>query len=289
MEPPRRQASICYMSLADAFVTRLRQEAESRTRSRMGKGVRVEVLAVERDRQAFIHAYLTKLYEERHGTFSKPKTFAKQTIYECERSNPCKGSSSGDPTKTRANGCSAYVSFLFEEGATVTACVVRCRLTHTGHDPNNREESRVSRIDLKLRFLIETQLSAGMKVGEVMSEVTKWNKAQGYTDHRNRRYFPTRHDIHQMALTLRKPKTTHDLAPRKKVKSETPGKEGVSRVLRTELRDWCVFYQAPSSASPSPRPLIVVVQSEGMREAMRRHGTELLCVDKNFEGMCVFI
>lgn len=87
----KRRNSICYMSLADAFLTRLQQEAESRSKSRMMKGVSVEVLPVTQDRQDFIYAYLTRLYEQRQGTFSKPKTFAKQTIYDCERSNPCKG------------------------------------------------------------------------------------------------------------------------------------------------------------------------------------------------------
>ena len=86
-----KRTSICYMSLADAFLTRLQQEAESRTKSRMMKGVTVEVVAVRQDKQDFIYAYLTKLYEQRQGTFSKPKTHSKHTIYDCERSNPCKG------------------------------------------------------------------------------------------------------------------------------------------------------------------------------------------------------
>lgn len=55
------------------------------------KGVGVEVLPVSQDRQDFIYDYLTKLYEQKKGTFSKPKIFARQTIYECERSNACKG------------------------------------------------------------------------------------------------------------------------------------------------------------------------------------------------------
>lgn len=83
--------SICYMSLADAFLTRLRKDAMNRTRSRIMKGVGVEVLPVTLDRQDFIYDYLTKLYDQKKGTFSKPKIFARQTIYECERSNACKG------------------------------------------------------------------------------------------------------------------------------------------------------------------------------------------------------
>ncbi|XP_050695858.1 uncharacterized protein LOC126985268 [Eriocheir sinensis] len=284
----RRPNSICYMSLADAFLTRLRQEAESRSKSAMGKGVALEVVAVEGDRQEFIYGYLTRVYERRQGTFSKPKVFAKQTIYECERSAQCKGNSSGDPTKTRANGCSAYVSFLFEEGATVTACVVRSRLTHNGHDPTNREESRVSRIDLSLRFMIEGRLSAGMRVSEVMGEVAKWNKTQGYSDHHNRRFFPTRQDIQQIALSLRRlQRSLHpSQAPRRKTRQyDTPGKDGATRVLRGELREWCVFHQTRTTAGPSPRPLVVVLQSDAMRDVMVRFGEEVLCIARNYEGL----
>lgn len=95
MDELRRRDSICYMSLADAFLTRLRQEAESRSKSAMGKGVAVEVVAVEGDRQDFIYSHLTQVYERHLGTFSKPKVFAKQTIYECERSAQCKGEAEG--------------------------------------------------------------------------------------------------------------------------------------------------------------------------------------------------
>ncbi|KAK8385222.1 hypothetical protein O3P69_012196 [Scylla paramamosain] len=284
----QRPHSICYMTLADAFLTRLRQEAESRSKSRMVKeGVTVEVVAVEGCRRGFVQGYLSRVYEQGQGTFSKAKTFAKQTIYECERSNHCKGSSSGDPTKTRANGCSAYISFMFEEGATVTACVVRRRLTHTGHDPNNREESRISRIDLKLRFLIETWLGAGLKVSEVMAEVARWNKTHGYTDHHNRRYFPTRQDIQQMALTLRRPsKPPQGHPPRRKPrKYDTLGKDNAVQVLRTEFREWCVFQQSRTTAGPSPRPLVVVLQNAAMREAMVQYGGDLMCIRNNFEGL----
>lgn len=83
--------SICYMSLADAFLTRLRKEVEVRTRSRMLKGVGVEVVPVTMDRHDFIYDYLMKLYKMKKGTFSKSKVFSKQTIYECERSNNCRG------------------------------------------------------------------------------------------------------------------------------------------------------------------------------------------------------
>lgn len=115
------------------------------------------------------------------------------------------GNSTGDPTKTRANGCSAYVSFMFEEGATITACVVRFRLTHNGHDPTNREESRVSRIDPSLKFIIEMNINNGMKISGIMSEIAKWNKSHKNTDHHNRRFFPTRQDIQQLALSMKKP------------------------------------------------------------------------------------
>lgn len=276
------------MSLADAFLTRLRKEAENRTRSRIMKGVGVEVLPVTIDRQDFIYDYLTKLYDGKKGTFSKPKIFAKQTIYECERSNACKGSSSGDPTKTRANGCNAYVSFMFEEGATTTACIVRFRLVHNGHDPTNREESRVSRIDLSLKVLIETHINSGMKISEIMNEIAKWNKIHKNTDHRNRRYFPTRQNIQQLALSLKKPlKVLHDknFETKKPRKYDTVNKDNITRLLRTELREICVYYQSQTTTGANPRPLIVVLQNSDMLEMYAVQGQHLLYVEKNYEGL----
>nr|XP_027218780.1 uncharacterized protein LOC113811272 [Penaeus vannamei] len=280
--------SICYMSLADAFLSRLRKEAVNRTRSRIMKGVGVEVLPVSQDRQDFIYDYLTKLYEQKKGTFSKPKIFARQTIYECERSNACKGNSSGDPTKTRANGCTAYVSFMFEEGATITACIIRYRLVHNGHDPTNREESRVSRIDQSLRLIIESHLKGGMKVSDVMNEIAKWNKAHKHTDHKNRRYFPSRQDIQQLALSLKKPikvPLNNSLESKKPRKYDTLNKDNVTRLLRTEYRETCVYYQSRTTTGANPRPLIVVLQNSEQRDMFNLHGQHLVFIEKNYEGL----
>lgn len=162
------------------------------------------------------------------------------------------------------------------------------------HQPTNREESRVSRIDLSLRFMIEGRLSAGMRVSEVMTEVAKWNRTHGYSDHHNRRFFPTRQDIQQIALSLRRlQRSLHpSQAPRRKTKKyDTPGKDGASKVLRGELREWCVFHQSRTTAGPSPRPLIVVLQNGAMKEGMQRWGKDVVCVDKNYEGVyeCFFV
>ncbi|XP_045603905.2 uncharacterized protein [Procambarus clarkii] len=284
----REGKSICYMSLAEAFLTRLRQDAEHRTRTRILKGVGVHVLPVTMDRQDFIYDYLTKLYDQKKGTFSKPKIFAKQTIYECERSNACKGRSSGDPTKTRANGCNAYVSFMFEEGATVTACVIRFRLIHNGHDPTNREESRVSRIDLTLKVMIEININNGMKISDIMNEIAKWNKIHKNTDHRNRRYFPTRQDIQQLALSLKKPLTiTRNITfdTKKPRKYDTVNKDNISRLIRTELRETCVYYQSQTITGANPRPLIIVLQNNDMRENFIHHGQHMVFIEKNYEGL----
>ena len=92
-----------------------------------------------------------------------------------------------------------------------------------------------------------------------------------------------------MALTLRNSTKAQHTGHRKPRKYDTQGKDNASQVLRTELRDWCVFHQSRTTAGPSPRPLVVVVQNEGMREVMLSHGKEVLFVEKNFEGVCVCV
>lgn len=202
------------------------------------------------------------------------------------------GNSSGDPTKTRANGCTAYVSFMFEEGATITACIIRYRLVHNGHDPTNREESRVSRIDQSLRLIIESHLKGGMKVSDVMNEIAKWNKAHKHTDHKNRRYFPSRQDIQQLALSLKKPikvPLNNSLESKKPRKYDTLNKDNVTRLLRTEYRETCVYYQSRTTTGANPRPLIVVLQNSEQRDMFNLHGQHLVFIEKNYEGKSSFI
>lgn len=281
------------MSLADAFLYRLRQEAESRTKRRLQKGVGVDVLPVVGKRVIFMTEYLSKLYEQKKGTFCKPKTFARQIIYECERSNTCKGTSSGDPTKTRANGCSAYVSFMFEEGATITACIVRYRLTHNGHDLANREQSKVNRIDNKLKVIIENNINRGMKTNEVLADISRWNKVRGNIDHKDRRFFPSRQDIMQLALSMKKPAkpaivANSDLKNTKKRNDKEMNTDGLSRLVKSELRDSCIFYQSRTTTGNNPRPLIIVLQNPDQRRTFSLNGHQVVFMDKNYDGLCEY-
>lgn len=176
---------------------------------------------------------------------------------------------------------------MFEEGATTTACIVRFRLVHNGHDPTNREESKVSRIDLSLKVLIETHINNGMKISEIMNEIAKWNKMHKNTDHRNRRYFPTRQNIQQLALSLKKPlkvPRNKNFETKKPKKYDTVNKDNITRLLRTELRETCVYYQSQTTTGANPRPLIVVLQNSDMHEMYALHGQHLVYIEKNYEG-----
>lgn len=176
---------------------------------------------------------------------------------------------------------------MFEEGATVVACIVRSRLVHNGHDPTNREEARVSRIDATLKFLIESHLSKGMKISEIMNEIAKWNKAHKNIDHRNRRYFPTRQDIQQLALSLKKPLKVQfnpSFESKKPKKYDITNKDNITRLLRTEYRECCVYYQSRTTTGTNPRPLIIVFQNNDMREMFTLHGQHVVFVQKNYEG-----
>ncbi|CAL4147745.1 unnamed protein product, partial [Meganyctiphanes norvegica] len=293
MDLIQEKHSICYMSLADAFLCRLRQEAESRTKCRLQKGIGVDVLPVYGKRVSFMAEYLSKLYEQKKGMFCKPKTFSRQIIYECERSNPCRGTSSGDPTKTRANGCSAYVSFMFEEGATITACIIRYRLTHNGHDLANREESKVNRIDNTLKIIIEDKISQEINTNEILAEISRWNKVKGNVDHKDRRFFPSRQDIMQLALSMKKPAkneivATSELTKNKKRIEKDANSDGLSRLVKSELRDCCIFYQSRTTTGTNPRPLIIVLQNPEQIGTFSLNGHHIIFIDKNYEGLCEY-
>lgn len=89
--------SICHMSLADAFLTRVTRDIQKSVgnQKKMESGIGVEVVPVHTDKQTFIEKYLQHLYLTKQGIFCKQRSFGggkrDHFIYDCERSCFSKG------------------------------------------------------------------------------------------------------------------------------------------------------------------------------------------------------
>lgn len=74
------------------------------------------------------------------------------------------------------------------------------------------------------------------------------------------------------------------VCPGRPRKYDAGSKDHVSRLVRVELRDSCLYHQSRTTTGPNARPLIVVLQNQTMRETLALHGRHLIFVDKNYEG-----
>ncbi|RXG70045.1 hypothetical protein Avbf_01399 [Armadillidium vulgare] len=291
------EKSICFMSLADAFLTSVTRDVQKSlaNNKKIKSGLGVEVVPVYTDKQTFIENYLQHLYLTKQGIFCKQRSIATRKddhfVYDCERSCFSRGASTGDPTKTRANGCCAYISFCFEEGATITLCVLRYRLTHTGHNPANREECKVNRIDSVLKANIIEWIKKTTQVQDVLLKIAKWNKTKGNTDYKDRKFFPTAHDIQQLIWSSQKTKQpTLDSSFKsgllvKRNDIGIPVLDSLSTLLKTKYRDMCIFYQPSSFNGANVKPMILVLQTQHQKDMFRMHGEKLIFISKNYEGL----
>lgn len=100
-----------------------------------------EVIPFSGEETDFMQGYIKKLEEETKSTFKSPVSTHKDYFYfSCERSTKASGKSKGEPTKTRANSCKAYVSFKIIKDGSFTGAVVNKMLQHNGHDVCMKEE-----------------------------------------------------------------------------------------------------------------------------------------------------
>ncbi|KAJ8010089.1 hypothetical protein DPEC_G00071380 [Dallia pectoralis] len=132
--------------------------------------------------------HLDGLHENGKRRFSYMKTRKNVIQWRCERSNHQTGSLAGDPETTRANSCSACVSFQFITSANIRGCVVRQMSEHSGHDLTNRKESKMNRIDEDLVKFIHRCISQGLSNSAILLKCIDWSQSRGKTDFMDRTF-----------------------------------------------------------------------------------------------------
>lgn len=170
-------------------------------------------------------------------------------------------------------------------------CILRYRLTHTGHNPANREECKVNRIDSVLKSNIQEWIQESSKVSDILLKIAKWNKTKGNLDYKDRRFFPTPQDVQQLIWTSQKSKPSLENSfgvknyKRTEIGVGVPILDSLSTLLKTKYRDMCIFYQSSSFNGTNSKPMILVLQTQHQKEVFRMHGERLIFISKNFEGM----
>ncbi|KAJ1103517.1 hypothetical protein NDU88_000940 [Pleurodeles waltl] len=245
--------------------------AEKSIKSTQHGSTDVEVLPVFDSEEEFIQNYIDGLQADGHGTFTVRKQRGSYIQRLCDRHNKAKGASSGSPSKTRANGCTAYVSFSFEKGANITACVVRRELQHKGHSPQSPVEKRVSRIHPELVQYIEILAFSGRKTRDIIPLVAEWSKERGFVDIEDRRYYPSPKDIQGILYEYRKKDRQH-----------SDDALSVNSTLKTSIIKHVIYYQPVSTLDN--QALRIVVHTENQKKQFERYGNGTVFMASTYSG-----
>ncbi|XP_078515592.1 uncharacterized protein LOC144780925 [Lissotriton helveticus] len=254
--------------LGSIFIKNL---AEKSIKSTQHGSTDVEVLPVFGSEEDFIQNYIDNLQADGHGTFTVRKQRGSYIQRLCDRHNKAKGASSGSPSKTRANGCPAYVSFSFEQGANITACVVRRELQHKGHSPQSPVEKRVSRIHPELVQYIEILAFSGRKTRDIIPLVAEWSKERGFVDSEDRRYYPSHKDIQGILYEYRKKDRQH-----------SNDALSVNSTLKTSIIKNVIYYQPVSTLGN--QALRIVVHTENQKKQFEKYGNGTVFMASTYSG-----
>ncbi|XP_026076677.1 uncharacterized protein LOC113054993 isoform X2 [Carassius auratus] len=230
-----------------------------------------EVIPFSGEETDFMKGYIKKLEEETKSTFKSPVSTHKDYFYfSCERSTKASGKSKGEPTKTRANSCKAYVSFKIIKDGSFTGAVVNKMLQHNGHDVCMKEEGIKNLIDPELLTFIEMWLGQGLSISETLLKSVDWAERHGHMDKYNRRYYVTPEDIRLIK------KTNNAL-------SFPDAKDCISvdKLITSELQEHICYYQ-PLSEN---QPLIIVVQTPWQKDILREHPHTMVFMDATYKAM----
>ncbi|XDV16607.1 hypothetical protein PO909_016249 [Leuciscus waleckii] len=233
-----------------------------------------EVIPFSGEETDFMQGYIEKLEEETKSIFRSPVSTHKDYFYfACERSNKASGKSKGEPTKTRANSCKAYVSIKIIKDGCFTGAVVNKMLQHNGHDVCLKEEGVKNRIDPELLTFIEMWLDQGQSISETLLKCVDWAERHGHMDKYNRRYYVTPEDIRLVKKSIN-------------ALSFPDAKDCISvdKLVTSELQENICYYQ-PLSEN---QPLIIVVQTPWQKDVLREHFHTMVFMDATYKAMTAY-
>lgn len=220
----------------------------------------------------FMMNHLDMLNKEGKGRFLYKKKRPNVTQWRCERSHKATGSSTGDPVKTRANSCPAYVSFQFISSVNFRGCIVREMCEHSGHDLNIMKENGINRINEDLIEFIHECISKGLSNSAILLKATDWSQRLGKTNLVDRTYFVTPEDIVGIRRSFNK-----------YIHVDGSDCISVEKLIKSDLKDSVLLYQ-PLSHSEN-QPLMIVYSSAWQLEQLKKFGEKMMFLDATYKSV----
>ncbi|KAG9262254.1 hypothetical protein AMEX_G24009 [Astyanax mexicanus] len=257
--------------MADFWVKSIEQSLRKERDGRVERQIHVLKGETHED---FMRTYVDVLHLQGRGYFISRKSRSPNLIqWKCERGNKASGASSGNPEKTRANSCPAYVSFQFVTDNNISGCIVRVLAEHSGHDISNSQENGVNRVDEDLLNYIHECLSQGLSNSEILNSSTvRWSRTYGKNDLRDRRYFLTQKDITGIRAGFNASQ-----------RFDRNDSISVDRLIKADLQDSILYYQPLSHKEH--QPLIIVFSSQWQQEQCKQFGSSMIFVDATYKGV----
>lgn len=222
--------------------------------------------------EVFMRNRLDRINEMEKGRFLYKKKRPNVIQWRCERSHHATGSSTGDPMKTRANSCPAYVSFQFVSSGSFRGCIVREMCEHSGHDITNMEENATNRINEDLVEFIHDCISKRVSNSAILLKATDWSQRLGKTNLVDRTYFVTPEDIVGIRRSFNK-----------YIHLDGNDCISVEKLMKADLKDSVLLYQ-PLSHSEE-QPLIIVYSSAWQLEQLKKFGGKMIFLDATYKSV----
>lgn len=251
------------------------EENKAKLRTPVSTDIKVFLLKNAACSSSFIDSYLEQLGSSGKGYFVAQKLRKNCIQYRCERNRKPRGQSTGQPDKTRANNCTAYVSFATQVNSSRPVCVVRSRLEHhPHHNLQDDAQDRVSVLAPALVDFIENELDSGHSAAQVLVASHKWANSQGHRTS-SRRFFPALEDI--WYIQSKKKQSGH---------MHVSDSLSVRSLVSKQLKNSILLYQELDRATD--QAFMIVYQNDHQREILGSHGN-IIFMDATYAGQFFFV
>lgn len=259
------------------------------------EGVQRKIFAFDGDAETVVKEEIASFETRKLGIFisshfrkEKPNSIFGKVLsfrYNCERcATPCGKSANLDPSdlplSTRANGCRAFAIHQFYTINNVKICVQRVYPVHNGHNPDNPEEIRQSRICSELREKIQIWFFGGFSLQEVHERCLAWAKSKGFNDPNDHRYYPSDKDLYNLKRYYKS----------NLIRKHQMDLRQLEDLFQTVYKDHIILYEHLDQDKQNSQPAsLIVVMTPWQKEVMKIYGNEIVfLLSTNIHGYAMF-
>ncbi len=237
-------------------------ENEERRKTRLENiQLKVHILKSDDPEENFITEIINKEHKKSFKTTNCSSLQDQNRGYYIFR---CRRSGNVFERSHRAVGCKAYISFKVRNDWKGHKVVVQRIFTqHNGHD-SSEEDGHFHQIHPQLVDQIKKWIALGVKPDVILLQANEWSRAQGEANYHSREYFVTPEDIHNIRTSMLRGK-----------RLDNDDCKSTEKLLTGPFKDDVIFYQPLGK----DQDLIIVLQTELMRENLKNHGSNIVFFD----------